>query len=139
MWVKFRSAGSENQIKAQKPHDFSRGLGLRDYFAAIVEISNSSLMFSETRIPPVSKAAFHVRPKSLRLISAAPSKPKRAFPNGSVAVPEYSNSIEIGFVTSLMVKLPSTAILSEPDSLTEVDANVIFGKLAASKKSADCR
>ena len=96
-------------------------------------------MFSETRIPPVSKAAFHVRPKSLRLISAAPSKPKRAFPNGSVAAPEYSNSIEIGFVTSLIVKLPSTAILSEPDSLTEVDAKVIFGKLATSKKSADCR
>ncbi len=138
MWVKFRSAGSESQIKAQKaPRFLVRPFYLRVYLAAIVEISNSSLMFSETRIPPVSRTAFHVRPKSLRLISATPSKPKRALPNGSVAVPEYSKSIVIGFVTSLIVRLPSTASLSEPESLIDVEAKVIFGKLATSKKSAD--
>ena len=121
---------------AKGPTISRRAHALRVYCAAIVEISNSSLMFSETRIPPVSRAAFHVRPKSLRLISATPSKPKRAFPNGSVAVPEYSNSIVIGFVTSLIVRLPSTDKFSEPESLTDVEENVIFGKLTASKKSA---
>ena len=54
-------------------------------------------------------------------------------------MPVYSNSIVIGFVTSLIVRLPSTESLSEPESLTDVEAKVIFGKFATSKKSGDCR
>ena len=95
-------------------------------------------MFSETRIPPVSRAAFQVSPKSLRLISDSPSKPKRSFPNGSLAVPVYSNSIVNGFVTSLIVSSPSTTSPAPP-SFTDVDLNEIFGKLATSKKSGDWR
>ena len=45
----------------------------------------------------------------------------------------------IGLVTSLIVRLPSTTIESEPPSLIAVDAKVIFGKAAASKKSGDWR
>ena len=37
----------------------------------IAETSNSSLTFSETRTPPVSSAAFQVRPQSLRLMVGA--------------------------------------------------------------------
>lgn len=47
----------------------------------------------------------------------------------------YSNSIVIGFVTSLIVRLPSTDSLSDPESLTDVEAKVIFGKFATSKES----
>ncbi len=53
----------------------------------IAETSNSSLIFSETSTPPVSSAAFQVRPQSLRLIVVPPSKPMRRLPNGSRAEP----------------------------------------------------
>ena len=57
----------------------------------IAETSNSSLIFSETSTPPVSSAAFQVRPQSLRLIAVLPSKPTRRLPKGSLAEPVCSN------------------------------------------------
>ena len=58
-----------------------------DQACLIAEISNSSTTLSPTSIPPVSRVAFQVTPKSLRLIVVEPSKPIRVLPNGSVAVP----------------------------------------------------
>ena len=40
---------------------------------------------SPTRTPPVSRAAFQVRPKSLRLILAVAERPMRVLPQGSLA------------------------------------------------------
>ena len=57
--------------------------GAEDQAFWIAEMSNSSLIFSETRTPPVSSAAFQVRPQSLRLMLVPPSKPMRRLPNGS--------------------------------------------------------
>ena len=42
---------------------------------------------SPTRKPPVSSAAFQLRPKSLRLMVISVSKPTRALPHGSFAAP----------------------------------------------------
>src|SRR5690242_21951890 len=40
---------------------------------------------SPTRMPPVSSAAFHVRPKSLRLILVVAVQPILVLPHGSLA------------------------------------------------------
>ncbi len=92
----------------------------------IAETSNSSLIFSETRTPPVSSAAFQVRPQSLRLMVVSPSKPTRRLPKGSRAEPVCSNSMVTGYVASLMVRSPVTA-QSEPSRFTSVELNVIVG------------
>ena len=47
---------------------------------AIAEMSKSSLIFSLTRTPPVSRAALKLRPQSARLIVVLPSKPTRRLP-----------------------------------------------------------
>ena len=56
----------------------------------MAETSNSSLIFSETRTPPVSRVAFQDRPQSLRLMTVPPSKPMRTLPKGSLAEPVSS-------------------------------------------------
>lgn len=56
-----------------------------DCYAACTE--NDTLTSSPTRNPPVSSAAFQVRPKSLRLMTVSASKPYLAFPHGSLATP----------------------------------------------------
>lgn len=48
--------------------------------ALIAEMSKFSLTLSLTMTPPVSSAAFHVRPQSERRMSALPSKPTRSLP-----------------------------------------------------------
>ena len=63
----------------------------------MAEMSKSSLIFSETSTPPVSSAAFQVRPQSLRLMVVAPSKPTRRLPKGSWAEPVDSNSMVTGW------------------------------------------
>src|SRR5581483_913688 len=68
----------------------------------ISEMSNSRVIFSETRTPPVSSAALKFTPQSLRLMTARPSKPARWLPYGSVASPVNSKSTPTGSVTSLM-------------------------------------
>ena len=67
----------------------------------IAEMSNSSLILSETRTPPVSSAAFQVRPQSLRSRVVAPSKPIRMLPNGSWAEPVNSKGTAIGLGDAL--------------------------------------
>jgi len=48
--------------------------------ALIAEMSKVSLTLSLTMTPPVSSAAFQVRPQSERRMSALPSKPTRSLP-----------------------------------------------------------
>ena len=72
----------------------------------ISEMSNSRVIFSETRTPPVSSAALKFTPQSLRLMTARPSKPARWLPYGSVARPVNSKSTLTGSVVSLMVRSP---------------------------------
>src|SRR5262249_42982969 len=52
---------------------------------------------SPTRIPPVSSAAFQVRPKSLRLILVVAANPTRTLPHGSLAGavgPSTANTVD---------------------------------------------
>ena len=104
----------------------------------MAEMSNSSLIFSETSTPPVSSAAFQVRPQSLRLMLVPPSKPMRRLPNGSRAEPVDSKVIVIGLVSPLMVRSP-VMTQSSPSRSTLVEEKVISLLLSASKKSADLR
>ena len=69
------------------------------------------MTFSLTRRPPVSSAAFQVRPQSLRFTVTAPSKPTRVLPHGSTAVPVSSKGIVTGCVMMSGYMLV-TAILS---------------------------
>ena len=73
----------------------------------MAEISTSMATLSETRKPPVSSAAFQVRPKSAREMVVEPSKPTRTLPKGSFAAPWYSSGRVMERVVSLMVRLPT--------------------------------
>ena len=57
-----------------------RGPGLAQAAFLIAEMSKVSFTLSLTMTPPVSRAAFQVRPHSERRISAEPSKPTRSLP-----------------------------------------------------------
>ena len=109
-----------------------------DQALRIAETSNSSLIFSETSTPPVSSAAFQVRPQSLRLIEVEPSKPTRRLPNGSRAEPVDSKPMVTGLETPLMVRSP-VMTQSSPSRSTLVETKVISGLTSASKKSPDLR
>ena len=104
----------------------------------IAEMSNSSLILSETSTPPVSSAAFQVRPQSLRLRVVAPSKPMRVLPNGSWAEPVNSKATVTGLVTPLMVRSP-VIVQSSPSRATEVEMKVMSGNCSVSKKSPESR
>ena len=93
----------------------------------MAETSNSSLIFSETSTPPVSSAAFQVRPQSLRLMEVLPSKPTRRLPNGSLAEPVDSKSIVTGLVTPLMVRSPVMVQVVASARATSVETKVISG------------
>src|SRR3954463_4432835 len=80
-----------------------------DQASLIAETSNSSLILSETRTPPVSRAALKLMPQSLRLIVVDPSNPIRVLPNGSIAEPAYSKGIVTECVTPLIVRSPVIA------------------------------
>src|SRR4051794_19053596 len=110
----------------------------RDQALRIAETSNSSLTFSETSTPPVSSAAFQVRPQSLRLIVVPPSKPMRRLPKGSRAEPVGSNTTVTGLVSPLIERLPVTT-QSSPSRSTLVEEKTISLLLSASKKSAERR
>ena len=92
----------------------------------MAETSNSSLTFSLTSTPPVSRAAFQVRPQSVRLMVVAPSKPTRVLPNGSLAEPVSSKGTVTDLVTPLMVRSPVMA-QSAPSRSTSVETKVICG------------
>src|SRR5580692_13144379 len=73
---------------------------------------------SPTRMPPVSRAAFQVNPKSLRLIFVVAETATRVLPHGSFAGGVGpSTAKRTLWVTPRMVRSPSTA--SSP-SLTEL-------------------
>ena len=58
-----------------------------DYLAAAACRLRLIFTSSPTRTPPVSRAAFHVRPKSLRLMVSSDSNASFSFPHGSRALP----------------------------------------------------
>ena len=93
---------------------------------AIAETSNSSLTFSLTRTPPVSRAALKERFQSVRSMVTSPSKPTRVLPNGSLAEPVSSKGIVTDLVTPLMVRSPVMAH-SAPSRSTSVETKVICG------------
>jgi len=101
----------------------------------MAELASSIFPLSPPSTPPVSRAAFHVRSKSLREISVDASKPARELPKGSVAMPANSVRRTTERVTPLMVRSPVTA-KSSPSAATEVAANVQTGFFSASQKSA---
>src|SRR5690625_483973 len=103
--------------------------------AATAEISRVMRTLSPTSTPPVSRAAFQVRPKSLREISVLAEKPTRSAPNGSVAEPLYSTARAAGRVTPLMVRSPWT-VNSGSEPSTRVLVKVQVGLFSASQKSA---
>src|SRR4051794_10738500 len=72
----------------------------------MADTSNSSVTFSLTSTPPASRAAFQLRPQSLRLTVALPSNPTLVLSNGSTAVPVYSKSTVTGLVAPLIVRSP---------------------------------
>ena len=105
----------------------------------MADTSKTSVTFSETSTPPVSSAAFQVRPKSLRLTSTLPDRPTRSLPNGSRAAPSYSKSMTTGLVTSLMVRSPATRRMSASGEVTSVEAKRMVGYFSTSKKSPERR
>ena len=82
---------------------------------------------SLTSTPPVSSAAFQVRPQSLRLTVTWPSKPMRSLPNGSLAEPPKMNGTTTGRVVSLMVRSPVTATVSSSTISALVALKVMVG------------
>ena len=77
--------------------------------SAIAWIDRLIRTSSPTRKPPVSSAAFHVRPKSFRLSVRLASKPARTLPHGSLAVPRYVTGIVISLATPRIVNVPTTS------------------------------
>src|SRR6267154_2298500 len=95
--------------------------------------STSKLMVtsSPTRIPPVSSAVFHVRPKSLRLIFVVADTATRVLPQGSfVGGVGPSTEKSTLRVTPRMVRSPSTASSPSRTRLMRVDFKDSVGKLA---------
>src|SRR3954451_17910699 len=74
------------------------------YARLTAEMSNSSLIFSPTRTPPLSSATLKSKPQWRRLAVALPSKPARKLPHGSLAVPVSSKSTETGLVLPLIAR-----------------------------------
>src|SRR5262249_26541012 len=64
--------------------DVSAHAALAAAASATIETSMASLTCSPTRTPPVSSAAFQLRPQSLRLIFAFADVPMRTLPHGSL-------------------------------------------------------
>src|ERR671925_148874 len=93
----------------------------------------------ESSQPPVSGAAFQVRPQSSRLTSGtAPEKPMRWLPQGSMPAPRNSTSTVTGRVTPRMVSSPSTFHSFSPaPGRTAVVRKLIVGCSSTPKKSLE--
>src|ERR1051326_7021736 len=95
-----------------------------------------------TRIPPVSRAWFHLRPHSRRSISPVARAPARVPPHGSVPIPSYVQSSVTSSVVPRIVRSPMTLKRSPsfvPAPSTRLLRNAIVGWCSASRKSADLR
>src|SRR5437588_11760380 len=91
---------------------------------------------SPTRMPPVSSAAFQVKPKSLRLILVVADTATRVLPHGSFVGGVGPSTEKTTFlVTPRIVKSPSTASSPSRTSLTLVDLNDNVGNFSTWKKS----
>src|SRR5260370_8340026 len=105
-------------------------------YALIRETSNSTFRLSPTRNPPVSSAAFQLRPKSLRLILVVAEAPILAFPQGSfVSADGISTLRTTSLVTPWIVRLPSNRS-SSPCIVISLLLTLIVGSFSTSRKSA---
>src|SRR5260370_2162751 len=105
-------------------------------YALIRETSNSTFRLSPTRNPPVSSAAFQLRPKSLRLILVVAEAPILAFPQGSfVSADGISTLRTTSLVTPWIVRLPSNRS-SSPCSVISLLLKLMLGYFSTSTKSA---
>lgn len=97
--------------------------------------SISSWTFLPTRTPPVSIATFQVMPHSSRSISPLAVNEAVVVPNGSGLTPSKSASSTTSFVTSLIVRSPTSSNVLASLGRTSLDRNVSFGYFSTSRKS----
>src|SRR5215472_16251275 len=91
---------------------------------------------SPTRMPPVSRAAFQVRPKSLRLIFVVAETAIRVLPQGSLLGGVGPSTANFTLrVTPLIVRSPSTDSSPSSSTRTPEDLNDKVGNFSTSKKS----
>ncbi len=91
---------------------------------------------SPTRMPPVSRAAFQLRSKSLRLIFAVAESPIRVLPHGSLpGLLGPSTANVTGLVTPCSTRSPVTRYSWSPLRSTFVDLKFMVGYFSTSKKS----
>src|SRR6266853_3874483 len=98
--------------------------GLAVWLAQAFMNSTSSVMVtsSPTRMPPVSSAAFQVRPKSLRLILVVAEVAIRVLPQGSFVGGVGPSTAKVTLrVTPRMVRSPSTFNSPSPRTLMSLD------------------
>src|SRR3984885_7351651 len=92
---------------------------------------------SPTRKPPLSSAAFQVRPKSLRLIFVVADTPTRVLPQGSLAGGVGPSTEKTTLpVVPRTVRSPSTASSPSRTRLMREDLKDRVGNFSTSKKSA---
>ena len=101
--------------------------------------SISMTIFLETSTPPVSRATFHVIPKSSRSISVRAETASFSLPHGSLAMPSSSTSTVTGLVTPLMVRSPVTVKSVPLPETTFALAKVMVGYFSISRKSPERR
>jgi len=88
---------------------------------------------SPTRMPPVSSAAFQFRPNSLRLILVLAARPRRVFPQGSLAGGVGPSTVNTTLrVTPRIVSSPATANSPSPTRLMRVELNDSVGTFSTS-------
>src|SRR5690349_768667 len=118
-------------------HALLRARLLADNQAFTNWASRVMVISSPTRIPPVSRAAFQVKPKSLRLILVLAEIPIRVFPQGSLAGGVGPSTAKRTLrVTPRIVRSPSTDNSPSPATLMPVDLKCKVGNFSTWKKSA---
>src|SRR6266849_3859398 len=121
---------------AVRPHRFDADQ--RPMIHAFTNWTSSVMVTSSpTRIPPVSSAAFQVRPKSLRSIFVVAVNPTRVLPHGSLAAAVGPSTVNTTLrVTPWIVRSPATASSPSLPRVMRVDLKESAGNFSTSKKSA---
>src|SRR5260370_37575104 len=128
-------------FRPDAPHEMSLSFAhsrsaKRSPCALIKETSNSILRLSPTRNPPLSSAAFHVRPKSLRLILVDADAPILAFPQGSFVSADGTSTFRTtSRVTPWIVRSPFRLSSPFPSGVIDLLLRVMVGDLSTSRKS----